>query len=225
LPFSIEAQQPPYRQEFNAELAHDDAIQAMRDGNYAVAFCIWYPLARNGDAQAEYSLGWMYHNGYGLKIDDERAFNWWLRAAARGSTDAHHALGELYASGQGVEKNLPIALGWYISATLKGHELARETLVSMLTDSNPQIQKIFQQILKSDWSILGTPMQVRVDRANTRSGPGKEFEVIHVLEKGHEVLPMKSEGDWIKVGISGLGTTAWVFHTLLAPAPGIYSVE
>jgi hypothetical protein len=225
LSFSLEAQRPPFRAELDTRDFHQDAVEAMREGNYAVAFCIWQPLAADGDPQAQYNLGWMYHNGYGLRIDDKQALDWWLRAAARGSTDAHHALGELYSSGQGVEKNLPIALGWYISASMKGHELAREILLDLLTSQDDQTRDIFLNLLKSDWKLLGIPMQVKVERANVRSGPGKDFTVVEVLQKGHEVLPMKTEGDWIQIGISGLGKTAWVFHRLIAPAPGVYSVE
>ncbi len=204
---------------------HQQAAEAMKQGNFAIAYCLWHPLAEQGDQEAQYNVGWMYHNGYGLSINDSQALAWWLKAASRGSIDAHHALGELYANGQGVEKNPAIALGWFIAAALKGHNLAKESLLAMLNGRDSLARNVFQQLLSSNWSLLGDPMEIRVDRANTRRGPDKSFAVVTVIEKGHLVLPLKSEGDWIQIGITGSGKTAWIFHSLLARPAGIYSVE
>lgn len=204
---------------------HQHASNAMQQGNYAVAFCIWQPLAKAGDSQSQYNIGWMYHNGYGLRIDDESAFYWWLQAAANGSADAHFALGDLYANGQGVEKNIAIALGWYISAALKGNEAARETLMVLLGSENRLATSTFQLLLKTDWSILGDTMQVIVDKANTRRGPDKSYKVVSVLERGHPVIPLKEQNGWTYIGITGEGQTAWIFSRLISKPAGIYPVE
>lgn len=204
---------------------HQHASEAMQQGNYAVAFCIWQPLAQAGDSQAQYNIGWMYHNGYGLRIDDEYALYWWLQAAASGSADAHFALGDLYANGQGVEKNLAIALGWYISAALKGNEAARETLMVMLGSENRLAESTFQLLLKTDWSILGDTLLVNVDKANTRRGPDKSYKVVSVLERGHPVIPLKEQNGWTYIGITGEGKTAWIFSRLIEKPAGIYPLD
>ncbi len=222
---SLQAQyRSPYFQPDTTQ-AHQQAAEAMKQGNFAIAYCLWHPLAEQGDQEAQYNIGWMYHNGYGLSIDDSKALSWWLQAAARGSIDAHHALGELYANGQGVEKNRSIALGWFIAAALKGHNLAKESLLAMLTSKDAVAKNIFQQLLSSNWTLLGEPMEIRVERANTRRGPDKSFGVVSVLEQGHLVLPLQKKGDWIQVGITGSGKTAWIFHSLITRPAGAYSVE
>lgn len=216
-----------YRQNpvMSAEELHARAVESMQAGNYAVAYCIWQPLADGGDTLAQYNIGWMYHNGYGLSIDDETALFWWLKAALSGHPDAHFALGDLYANGQGVEKNMPIAIGWYISAAMMDHEAARETLMNLLITDNPIALQTFETLLTSDWSLFGEPMEISVDRANTRSGPGTQYPVVTTLDQGHPVIPLREAQGWTLVGITSLGRTAWVFNSLISRPAGIYNVD
>ncbi len=211
---------PLHAQTFGAEpdnpnKLHQRASTQMQQGNYAIAYCIWRPMAEHNDSRAQYNIGWMYHNGYGLAIDDETAFFWWIKSSAAGNTNAEYALGDLYLLGQGVEKDLSIALGWYIAAALKDHPTARETLHSLLRKDDPISQKIFRSLLKTDWSLVGDAMQVRVDKANTRAGPGKQFKVVNTLQRGHIVIPLQQQQGWTQVGIAGLGQTAWIFSRLI----------
>ncbi len=204
---------------------HQQASKAMQLGNYAIAYCIWQPLAEHGDNRAQYNIGWMYHNGYGLAISDEQALYWWLKAASTGSTDALFALGDLYANGQGVEKNMPIALGWYIAASLKGHGPAQETLLSLLTHDDKLASRTFQLLLKTDWAVLGETMEVNVEKANTRKGPNKSYQVVSTLRKGHPVIPLKQQDGWTYIGITGLGKTAWIFSRLISKPAGLYPLN
>ncbi|MBT3203776.1 MAG: SH3 domain-containing protein [Gammaproteobacteria bacterium] len=201
------------------------ARSAMQQGNYAIAYCIWEPLAQQGNSSAQYNIGWMYHNGYGLSINDEKALNWWLKSATTGDANSHYALGDLYSQGLGVEKNLPIALGWYISAALKGHEPAKETLMALLSSNNELAQNTFQLLLKTDWSLLGDTMQVNVDKANTRRGPDKSYKVVATLERGHNVIPLREQNGWTYIGITHTGKTAWIFSRLISKPAGIYPLE
>ncbi len=201
------------------------ASNAMQQGDFAIAYCIWQPLAKDGYSSAQYNLGWMYHNGYGLRINDEKAVYWWLKSAASGDANSHFALGELYALGQGVEQDISIALGWYISAALKSHEGAQETLMELLSSDNRLAQSTFQQLLKTDWSILGNAMQVNVDKANTRRGPDKSFKIISTLQKGHVVIPLREQNGWTFIGITGSGKTGWIFSRLISLPGGIYPLR
>lgn len=205
---------------------HSAAVTAMQQGNFAVAYCIWQPLATDGDPRAQYNLGWMYHNGYGLRIDDQKAFELWLEAAQRGSIDALAALGDLYADGLGVERNQSIALGFYISAAIKSHEIARETLLAYLDSDQPEVLQTFKHILQSnEWPALGNVMAVGVVRANTRQGPGVNFPIVATLDKDHPIIPLRVEQDWTYVGIPGIGKTAWIFTSLIAKPQGLYPQE
>ncbi|GHT40156.1 hypothetical protein AGMMS49921_01050 [Endomicrobiia bacterium] len=48
--------------------------------------------AEQGVAEAQYSLGVMYGNGYRVKQDYKEAFNWFKKAAEQGHSDAKTAL-------------------------------------------------------------------------------------------------------------------------------------
>jgi len=201
------------------------ARSAMQQGNYAIAYCIWEPLAQQGNSSAQYNIGWMFHNGYGLRINDDQALYWWLKSAMTGNTNSHYALGDLYSQGLGVEQNIPIALGWYISAALKGHEPAQETLMAFLSSENKLAQNTFQLLLQTDWSILGDTMEVKVDKANTRRGPDKSYKIVATLERGHKVIPLREQNGWTFIGITHSGKTAWIFSSLISKPAGIYPVE
>jgi len=194
----------------------------MQRGNYAIAYCIWKPMADDGDRNAQYNIGWMYHNGYGLSINDKAAFEWWLKSAASGDANSHYALGDLYFQGQGVEKNMSIALGWYISAALRQHEPARETLLELLAKNDTLAQNTIQQLLQSDWQILGDVLQVNVERANIRRGPDTSHPIVTTLEKGQQVIPLLEQKGWTYIGLIGDGVTAWIHTPLLSKPAGIY---
>ncbi len=52
--------------------------------DYATALKEWRPLAKQGDAAAQYNLGVMYREGQGVPQDDVQAHMWWSLAAVRG---------------------------------------------------------------------------------------------------------------------------------------------
>jgi TPR repeat protein len=61
--------------------------------------------AEQGDPAAQFSLGGMYTNGYGVWQDYAQAAAWFLKAADQGDTKAQIALGYAYAKGQGVPQD------------------------------------------------------------------------------------------------------------------------
>jgi len=63
-------------------------------------------LARQGDPEAEETVGVMYRFGQGLKVDDEQAHRWFLRASQGQQPLAQHHLGSMYYNGQGTSRDL-----------------------------------------------------------------------------------------------------------------------
>jgi hypothetical protein len=51
----------------------DDGLAAYGRGDYATALQEWLPLAEQGDAVAQYNLGVMYANGWGVPENDAEA--------------------------------------------------------------------------------------------------------------------------------------------------------
>ena len=66
----------------------DDAYASYRRGDYAQALELYRPLAAQGNANAQNSLGWMYHNGYGATRDHQEALKLFRLAAAQGEPNA-----------------------------------------------------------------------------------------------------------------------------------------
>ncbi len=59
-------------------------VDAYELGNYATALHEWRPLADRGVAEAQYNLGVLYGNGYGVPQDFVQAYKWYNLAATYG---------------------------------------------------------------------------------------------------------------------------------------------
>ncbi len=90
------AETPPAEADFNAGVA------AYKRGDYAAALRQWRPLAEQGHAKAQYSLGNMYRDGLGVTQDYAEAVKWYRKAAEQGDAGAQCSLGVLFENGPGV---------------------------------------------------------------------------------------------------------------------------
>lgn len=82
------------------------------DGDYAAALNEWQPLAEQGDADAQFNLGWMYDEGFGVAKDAETAFIWYLRAAELSHISAQYNVAWMYEKGSGVAQDVEAAFTW-----------------------------------------------------------------------------------------------------------------
>ena len=57
------------------------AFKVYNQKNYATALREWTPLAKQGDADAQFSLGGMYLQGLGVPQDYKTAVKWYRRVA------------------------------------------------------------------------------------------------------------------------------------------------
>ena len=66
----------------------------------------WFQkAATQGEPEAQFSLGYMYHLGRGVKQDDFEAVKWYQKAAALESPKAQLILGLMYKNGEGVRQD------------------------------------------------------------------------------------------------------------------------
>ena len=84
--------------------------------------------AEQGDASAQYELGYMYANGLGVSQDEEAAASWYCRAAEQGHVLAQYELGCIYANGCGIPQDEEVAVSWYRLAANQGHGAAQREL-------------------------------------------------------------------------------------------------
>ena len=68
--------------------------------------------AQNGDTDAQYYLGRMYHEGNGVSQDYAQAVRWFRMAAEQGHPRGQNNLGIAYINGDGVSVNLVNAESW-----------------------------------------------------------------------------------------------------------------
>ena len=78
--------------------------------------------------EAQYSLGYMYHYGYGVEKDYKEAVKWYRKAANQGHASGQYSLGYMYRNGYGVEKDYKEAVKWYRKAANQGHAYAQNGL-------------------------------------------------------------------------------------------------
>ena len=81
--------------------------------------------AENGDAEAQYTLGYMYEYGEGVPQDCEQAALWYRKAAEQGHAYAQCNLGYLYETGEGVPQDYEQAVLWYRKAAEQGDPYAQ----------------------------------------------------------------------------------------------------
>jgi len=84
--------------------------------------------ANQGYADAQYSLGYIYHDGEGVSKDPEKSALWTWNAAEQGHADAQYNLGIKYGEGDGVSKDPEEGARWTLKAAEQGHADAQHNL-------------------------------------------------------------------------------------------------
>ncbi len=101
------------------------------------------PLADDGDADAQYNIGWMYLNGYGLRVNE--------------------SLGEVE-----VPKNSGKAIDYYLLAAKEGQEDTVTILQSMMMRNDQEIRGRMHSIIDQHHSLFGQPRQVKARKLKVR---------------------------------------------------------
>ncbi len=91
----------------------EDGVAAYSKNNYSVAIVKFKLAATQGDASAQYNIGFMYDNGQGVVQDYAEALKWYKLAAAQGDADAQFNIGFMYSNGRGVVQDDAEAFEWF----------------------------------------------------------------------------------------------------------------
>ena len=89
---------------------------------------LYQKAADQGDADAQFELGWHYETGSGVEKDESEAVRWYQEAADQGHMGAQFELGWHYETGRGVEEDESEAVRWYQEAADQGHMDAQSAL-------------------------------------------------------------------------------------------------
>ena len=150
----------------------------------------WYrKAAEQGDADAQFKLGWMYRNGRGVEADDAQAMQWYRKAAEQGHTHAKAALGSKCEAGVGdgrdVEANeapKPITGPWNDAESRNSAENCQQadgsvqvTTSRLLTEVKRLCDDLDQGCtqLQAEFSVSGA--------AAARSRKGSSAALLHLI--------------------------------------------
>ena len=79
-------------------------------------------MAKQGDAGAQYKLGFMYDYGQGVRQDYAQAIYWYRKAAELGNEKAQYSLGAMYHNGERVRQDMSIAKEWFGKSCDNGYQ-------------------------------------------------------------------------------------------------------
>ncbi len=108
--------------------ALSSAGEAYTQKDYTEAFSQWNNAANMGNADAQYQVARLYHQGLGIKQDSTKAFEFIQLSANNGQAQAQYELAQYYLQGSMVNKNETLALYWMQSAADNKHIKARDYL-------------------------------------------------------------------------------------------------
>ena len=87
-----------------------------------------------GDAVAQGTIGYCYHNAEGVARDYAQAVYWFRKSADQGNAESQSNLGWCYYQGEGVPRDYAHAVFWYRKAADQGLDIAQTRLGSCLVD-------------------------------------------------------------------------------------------
>jgi len=107
--------------------------------------------AEQGDADAQYKLGYAYVFGQDVRQNLREALKWFRMAAEQGYPDAQYALGVVYDEGKGVLQDYREALKWFRMAAEQGYPDAQYALGVVYANG----QGVPQDLLYYDRAVVG----------------------------------------------------------------------
>lgn len=109
----------------------EDGTEAFRKNDYVAALLVLQPLADQGNARAQFMVGAMYFNGWGVTEDLKTGLNWIRKAAGQGEAGAQTLLGTAYLNGRGTELDYARAMNWLVKAADQKDSFAQRSIGEM----------------------------------------------------------------------------------------------
>lgn len=113
-------------------------LTALGSKDYATAIRTLLPLAIEGNAEAQYQVGLIYHDGQGVPKDPCVSVVWMEKAARQSHPRAALMMGFTFFFGSGVRENLELAYRWASLAHKVGHPEAESQMFVFGHDLTPE---------------------------------------------------------------------------------------
>ena len=117
-----------------AQASLSKGLDAAQAGDFIAAYELWLPMAKQGDANAQFYLGLLHSRQLIDQASQEQAVKWYLLAANNDHVNAQFNLGIKYDKGLGVEQSATEAFSWYFKAANDGHPEAQFNVANMYRD-------------------------------------------------------------------------------------------
>lgn len=114
-----------------AQAGYKEGREAYDKQDFATAWKELEPAAKQGNADAMYLVGSMYHMGMGVAPSYKDAAEWYRKAADAGKIDAIFTMGIVHEGGIGVPRNLTEAANWYKKSADRGFYAGQLKLANM----------------------------------------------------------------------------------------------
>jgi TPR repeat protein len=134
----------------------EDGSAAYDRGDFATALRLFHLLADQGNALAQFNLGFMYSNGRGVTQNDAEAVKWYRLAADQNDAIAQSNLGDMYSYGRSVPKDYVRAQMWFILSAEHGNQTAAEKREINAQHMTPE-QVADAQKLAREWKPTKQP--------------------------------------------------------------------
>ena len=150
---------------------YDEGLAAYERGDYETAVWEFESLAEQGDADAQFFLGFMYGDGQGVPHDYAEAVKWYRRAAEQDHADAQNNLGVMYDRGRGVSQDYVQAHLWYNLSAARSNDTARRNRDIIAQEMTPA-QIAAAENLAREWY----PNKQKSSRQRAAASPRAPFD-------------------------------------------------
>lgn len=124
------------------------AQEAANKQDWKAVFNILYPLALEGNLQAQSNLGMLYNLGRGTEQDKEKAYWWFSEAAEGGSIKAINNLAVMYYRGSFVKQDVPQAIKLFETTAIRGKDQDAMLMLGDIYYAQKDYNKSFEWVNK-----------------------------------------------------------------------------
>lgn len=111
----------------NVDSDFERGKKLFQNESYKEAFCLLMPYAKQGNAEAQANVGFMFYAGLGTDRNLHEAIMWLTKAANNGRGEAAHNLATLYLTCEpDMPRNATESKKWYLKAREMGFIVAAD---------------------------------------------------------------------------------------------------
>lgn len=156
-----------------------------KDSSLAVK---WFSkAAEQGNANAQFNLGYMYQMGEGVPKNASLAAQWYRKAAEQGVANAQFNLGLMYANGEGVPKDASLAVQWFSKAAVQGNANAQNTL-GVMYEKGEGVAK--------NYTLAYAWYNIAAANGDTRFAPGNRNNLEKKMSKAEVTEAQRLSSSW-----------------------------